>query len=133
MVRLRKMGLPEFNVSSDRLKLRGNLGKALDDIFREYSFQRVSFVPSSSDDDLLLACCGHDNNNKESSSSSCTTSMATTTIVGGTKQKQKSSDTVIPTSSISSWSHSTDANKNKVGDKTKWKRSIWLYQRMGEP
>ena len=131
MVRLRKMGLPEFNVSSDRLRLRGNLGKALDDIFREYSFQRVSPVPSSSDDDLL-ACCGHDNN-KESSSSSCTSMATTTTIVGGTKQKQKSSDTVIPATSISSWSHSTDANQNKDGDKTKWKRSIWLYQRMGEP
>ena len=41
MVRLRKMGLPEFDVSSERLQLRPNLEEALDDIFRHHSFRRV--------------------------------------------------------------------------------------------
>lgn len=43
MIRLRKMGRPEFNVSSDRLKLRRNIEKEIDAILQSAGFNRVSF------------------------------------------------------------------------------------------
>ena len=105
MVRLRKMGLPEFDVSSERLQLRPNLGDALDTIFREHSFQRVVLR------DL-------ENSNEEGTTKKKTADSKRTTALATTTASKK----VLK--------NSTHADKNKEGDKTRWKRSIWLYQRI---
>ncbi|CAB9503083.1 miRNA 5'-monophosphate methyltransferase [Seminavis robusta] len=41
MVRLRKMGLPEFDVSADRLRLRPRIEAEIDRILNQHSFSRV--------------------------------------------------------------------------------------------
>lgn len=41
MIRLRKMGQPEFDVSSERLTLRPNIEDEIDKIMQEHSFRRV--------------------------------------------------------------------------------------------
>jgi hypothetical protein len=41
MVRLRKKGLPEFDVSSERLKFRLRIEVKIDKIMNECNFQRV--------------------------------------------------------------------------------------------
>ena len=105
MVRLRKMGLPEFDVSSERLKLRPNLGDALDNIFREHSFQRVVLLDLDSNGTATAEKTADDRKK--------TTTFATTVASGNTALK-----------------NTTHADKNKTGDKTRWKRSVWLYQRI---
>lgn len=42
MIRLRKLGRPEFDVSSERLTLRPNLEQAIDKILQEAGFERVN-------------------------------------------------------------------------------------------
>ena len=41
MVRLRKKGVPEFDISSDRLKFRLRIEDEIDEIMSECNFQRV--------------------------------------------------------------------------------------------
>ena len=46
-VRLRKMGLPELDVSTDRLRLRSRIEEEINAILNQYSFFKVSEFDTS--------------------------------------------------------------------------------------
>jgi hypothetical protein len=48
MNRLRKMGLPEFDISSERLKLRPRIEEEIDTILKDHNFARVADYGSRS-------------------------------------------------------------------------------------
>jgi SAM-dependent methyltransferase len=48
-MRLRKLGQPDFDVSSDRLKLRSNIEEEIDKILKEQSFRRVQLEETDPD------------------------------------------------------------------------------------
>jgi SAM-dependent methyltransferase len=50
-MRLRKLGQPEVDVSTERLKLRSNIEEHIDTIVREHSFRRVEFQNEKDQED----------------------------------------------------------------------------------
>lgn len=65
MVRLRKMGLEELDVSSERLKLRSHIEQEIDKILVENSFSRVMMIDDDKDNNKKDGDNDNNNNNNE--------------------------------------------------------------------